>query len=153
MIDLRFGLLNVKCFSNFSLPLPGCTIYCLHSLPIDFMWHRLFMDMLGNGWLGILPKSNCFSTITIPTPFWRKTLLDRLKELFYHFCEICARKVKSRKNLKTKFVHRKGRVNRRFSTDKWSCTNPLHLLELLSPLVGQRRTHLPESYPETYDPL
>ena len=48
-IELRFALLNVKCFSDFSLPLPACTIYCLHALPIDFMWHRLFMDMLSNG--------------------------------------------------------------------------------------------------------
>ena len=48
-IELRFALLNVKCFSDFSLPLPACTIYCLHALPIDFMWHRLFMDMLDNG--------------------------------------------------------------------------------------------------------
>ena len=32
-------------------------------------------------------------------------------------------------------------------------TNPWHLLDLLSPLVEQRRTHLLESYPESYDPL
>ena len=57
-IELRFALLNVKCFSDFSLPLPVCMIDCLHALPIDFMWHRLFMDMLGNGWLGALSKSN-----------------------------------------------------------------------------------------------
>ena len=57
-IELRFALLNVKCLSDFSLPLPACTIYCLHGLPIDFMWHRLFMDMLGNRWLGALSKSN-----------------------------------------------------------------------------------------------
>ena len=57
-IELRFALLNVKCFSDFLLPLPACTIYCLHALPIDFMWHRLFMDMLGNGGLGALSKSN-----------------------------------------------------------------------------------------------
>ena len=57
-IELRFALLNVKCFSDFSLPLPACTIYCLHTLPIDFMWHRLVMDMLGNDRLGALSKSN-----------------------------------------------------------------------------------------------
>ena len=47
-IDLRFALLNVKCFTDFSLPFPASTIYCLHALPIAFMWHRLFMDMLSN---------------------------------------------------------------------------------------------------------
>ena len=57
-IKWRFALLNVKCFSDFSLPLPACTISCLHALPIDFIWHRLFMDTLGNGWLGALSKSN-----------------------------------------------------------------------------------------------
>ena len=57
-IELRFALLNVKCFSDFRLPLPACTIYCLHVLPVDFMWYRLFMDMLGNCCLGALSKSN-----------------------------------------------------------------------------------------------
>ena len=57
-IELRFAFLNVKCFSDFSLSLPVCTIYCLYALPIDFMWHRLFMDLLSNGWLGALSKSN-----------------------------------------------------------------------------------------------
>ena len=57
-IELRFALFDVKCFSHFSLPLPACTIYCLHALPIDVIWHRLFMNMLGNGWLGALSKSN-----------------------------------------------------------------------------------------------
>ena len=56
--ELPFALLNVKCFSDFSLPLPACTIYCLHALPIDFMWHQLFMDMLGNGGLGALSECN-----------------------------------------------------------------------------------------------
>ena len=42
-IELRFALLNVKCFSEFPLPLPACTISCLHALPIDFMWLRLVM--------------------------------------------------------------------------------------------------------------
>ena len=57
-IKLRFALLNVKYFSDFSLPLPACTTYCLHALRIDFMWHRLFLDMLGNGCLGALSLFN-----------------------------------------------------------------------------------------------
>ena len=57
-IELQFALLNVKCFPDFSFPLPVCMIYCLHALPIDFMWYWLFMDMLGNGWLGARSKSN-----------------------------------------------------------------------------------------------
>ena len=48
-IDLQFAPWNVKCFSDFPLPIPMCTIYSPHALPIDFMWHGLFMDMLGNG--------------------------------------------------------------------------------------------------------
>ena len=55
-IDLRLALLNVKCFSDFSLPPTTCTIYCLHALPIDFMWHRSVTDIIGNGWLGACPS-------------------------------------------------------------------------------------------------
>ena len=60
---LRFWMWNASLI--FSLPLPACTIYCLHALPIDFMWHRLFMDMLGNGWLGALSKSKRIATFLL----------------------------------------------------------------------------------------
>ena len=94
-IELRFALLNVKCFSDFSLPLPECTIYCLHALPIKFMWHQLFMDMLGNGWLGALSKSNRVAMFLLWKRSARKVSPTYSPEHVLHFTEYTALVIES----------------------------------------------------------
>ena len=48
-VDLRFALIDVKCFTDVPLPLLTCPVYDTQTRPVHLMRRLLIMDMLGNG--------------------------------------------------------------------------------------------------------